>query len=145
MNTTLEIVVVAIILLVMAVVILAFFSQGMNQGQQLTDARNQCITMAAASCQSFKVMPPTWKIATVNTKDGLQSCDQLTQQQYGDCSKFGVAAAGGGTGGGGAVTGILTTSQCIVNSGYTCEAAVCPAGKTPKGACDSPDKKVCCG
>ena len=141
MNMTLELVVVAIILLVMAVVILAFFSQGMNQGQQLTDARNQCITMASASCQSFRVLPPTWKIPTVNTKDGSQSCDQLTQQQYGDCSKFGVAA----TGGGGAAAGILTTSQCTANSGYTCETTTCPTGKTPKGACDSPDKKVCCG
>lgn len=135
---SLELVVVAIVLLVVAVVILVFFVNGIRPGVDMTDARNQCITMASASCQSFKVMPPTWKIATVNTKDGMKSCDDLTEKQYTDCSKFGVAAAGGG-----AATGILTVSQCA-SSKYTCEAA-CPTGKFPKGSCDTPDKKVCCG
>jgi len=139
MRMALEIVVVTIILLVVAIVILVFFTNGMRAGFDMTEARNQCITMASASCKSLKVLPPTWNVDTINDNGVQKSCKTLTG--YNDCSSFGVTGGGATTGG---TTTITTNTQCTTAL-YTCEAS-CTAPKTTKGACDAdPAKKVCCG
>jgi hypothetical protein len=139
MRMALELVVITIVLLVVAVVILMFFTNGMRAGNDMTDARNQCITMASASCKSIKSMPPTWTVPTVTYNGNLETCQAITKIQN-DCSAFGVT---GGTPTGG-TTAITTVLQCTT-TGYTCEAS-CTTPKTPKGACDAdPAKRVCCG
>ncbi|MCX6818231.1 MAG: hypothetical protein NTU57_05235 [Candidatus Aenigmarchaeota archaeon] len=143
MRMALEIVVVTIILLVVAIVVLMFFANGMRAGVDMTDARNQCITMASASCKSLKVLPPTWFVPTVTVegKTAPESCDDITEGAYKDCSKFGVTGGGATTGG---TTTITTNTQCTTAL-YTCEAS-CTAPKTQKGTCDAdPAKKACCG
>lgn len=136
MRLSLELVVIAIVILIAAVVIIAFFAMGVSQAGQITDARNQCITTASASCNSVKIMPPTWKIETIRAGNEMWSCDKLTGKH--DCGDFGVT--------GGGVTPITTTAACT-GKGYTCEET-CQAGKIQQGSCsDNPDpkKKVCCG
>jgi predicted permease len=86
MRLSLELVVIAIVILVVAIVILAFFGMGVQQANQITDARNQCIITASASCQSIGAMPPIWEIETVRVGNDMWSCDELTNKH--DCDEF---------------------------------------------------------
>jgi len=150
MRMSLEVVMVAVILLVMAVVLIAFFVNGLRPGVEMTDARNTCITMASASCQSFKAMPPTWSIPTINTKSGLQSCEQITKIGN-DCKNFGVTTGGGTPAGGGATPGgggtgtPITTKAACDNKGGHCQASCIQGSQTQLGTCsDNPATGVCC-
>ncbi len=138
MRLSLELIVIAVVILVVAVVILAFFGMGMQQASQLTDARNQCITMASASCRSINVMPPSWSMPTIRIEDRMFSCETLTGKKK--CSEFGVTEET-------ATTAVITTMADCKGRGFSCEEA-CTAPKMEKGTCGGnpdPKKNVCCG
>ncbi|UCC91287.1 MAG: hypothetical protein JSV39_03145 [Candidatus Aenigmatarchaeota archaeon] len=139
MRLSLELIVIAVVILVVAVVILAFFALGVQQANQLTDARNQCINIASASCNALNVMPPSWSISTIRIKDEVLSCEMLTGKTR--CTDFGVTPEETT-----APADITTTTGCTGN-GFSCEEA-CTAPKMKKGTCGDnadPKKKVCCG
>jgi hypothetical protein len=60
MNTTLAVVVSAIVILITALVVITIFSGGMGQIGTFSQAKTICASQAAASCAMNCQMPITW-------------------------------------------------------------------------------------
>jgi hypothetical protein len=60
MRLSLELVVIAIVILVVALVVLTIFGGGMLQFGPLVSARNNCINAGKWSCQTAGMVPDTW-------------------------------------------------------------------------------------
>lgn len=137
MRLSLELLVIAIVILVVAVVIISFFALGMQQANQLMDARNQCITTASASCRSVKVMPPTWEIATVRVGERMMSCKELTDKS--ECDQLGVTTGGETE----VTTPVITTKKQCEDGGGECKPNC--GTKRGIGTCsDDPVNGLCC-
>ena len=60
MRISLELVVIAIVILVVALVMLTIFSQGMLQLGPITTAKNNCNRIAVSTCSATGTVPSTW-------------------------------------------------------------------------------------
>jgi len=76
MNTSLEIVVVAIILLVVALVLLTIFGSGITPIANLTSFQNSCRTTGKVSCEGGGIQPVTWA-QQVTIGNVPKSCENL--------------------------------------------------------------------
>ncbi|MCX6818230.1 MAG: hypothetical protein NTU57_05230 [Candidatus Aenigmarchaeota archaeon] len=80
MNTSLEIVVVAIILLVVALVLLTIFGTGMTPFGAFTSNKNVCIQQYDSSCKATGNDPVDWGVAKYKDSKGvLQACSTLAK------------------------------------------------------------------
>jgi len=100
MNTTLAVVVSAIVILITALVVITIFSGGIGQVGTLTNAQSICDTQAASSCMSTKSMPITWKIPTVSIRnaDGSsapKACSEVPGVKGQNCDAYGVSTPPG--------------------------------------------------
>ena len=79
MNTSLEIVVVAIILLVVALVLLTIFGTGITPIGTLTSVRSSCVTSGkSACCKATGNDPVDWGVAKYKDSAGVsKSCKEL--------------------------------------------------------------------
>jgi len=120
MNTTLAVVVSAIVILITALVVITIFSGGINQVGSLTNARSICQTQASSSCRSTNSLPLTWNIPTVSIPNPsgqggntLVACGGTAApnlQMGSDCSGFGGTASN--TGGNTVACGGLAYADC---------------------------------
>lgn len=81
MHTSLVIVVAAIVILITALVLVTIFGVGIGQVASITQAKNNCITQALASCRATNALPITWDYPMSVTEGGQQtqqSCRELT-------------------------------------------------------------------
>ena len=125
MNTTLAVVVSAIVILITALVVITIFSGGAGQIGGLTNAQSVCQTQGRSACTSTCNLPLTWNVPTVNNNGVLQSCKDATSG-VSTCDGFqnwikpqlcggtGTTTPGGGATPGGADT---STGCCISSSG----------------------------
>jgi hypothetical protein len=118
MNTTLAVVVSAIVLLITALVVITIFGNTIGNFGTLSNANSICETQARSSCSSTGMMPITWNIATVKDNQGNPQTCQAATTKPADCSLFGGTAAGGGTSGSG--TGSGSQTGCC-QTGATCK------------------------
>jgi len=75
MRMSLELVVIAIVILVVALVMLTIFGGGMQQFGPLVNARNTCNNAGKWSCQTAGRAPDTWAIGQVGPEG--ETCAQL--------------------------------------------------------------------
>ena len=87
MNTSILIVVSAIVVLVMALVLLTIFSQGLGNIYTITGAQSQCATVGRTTCSTSGVLPANWAIPTLRVNEGgtpiMRSCAYLMEAQCG--------------------------------------------------------------
>lgn len=93
MRLSLEITVIAIVLLVIAAVLIGIFVTGVNNVNPYTDARANCINTGFSVCKSMGVLPPMWSTQTYIYNGQQQTCQQITG--YNDCSPLGVPKCSG--------------------------------------------------
>jgi hypothetical protein len=78
---SLELVVVAIVILVVALVVLTIFGTGIAPIADITTAKSQCSQAGAATCSSIGQLPGTWNAKTVVYRTGAttawESCAVL--------------------------------------------------------------------
>ena len=74
MNTTLAVVVSAIVILITALVVITIFSEGITQVATLGQARTLCETNFRTICLSTGQSPNTWDIKNMNTNGEIKSC-----------------------------------------------------------------------
>lgn len=79
MRTELELVIIAIMLLVAALVVLTIFGGGMSQLQPLLNAQSNCKNIFSISCTTSGQKPSTWSTGYVYTDSAgnKQTCAQL--------------------------------------------------------------------
>ncbi len=65
---SLELVVTAIVILVVALVMLTIFGTGMIGVADMSTARSQCANEGGASCRATGQLSPTWSVATKNVR-----------------------------------------------------------------------------
>lgn len=122
MRMSLEITIIAIILLVVAAVLITIFVSGINNTRPFYDARANCFSSGFSICKSLAVMPPTWTTQKYTYNGNLQTCSEITAMN--DCAALGVKTG------------------CQDTTGQTCKDK-CDAGELPgAGTCDG--KLVCC-
>ncbi len=93
MNTTLAVVVSAIVILITALVVITIFSSGITQVGTLSQAKTLCSTQYITMCQSTGQKPVTWDIKNMNVNGVIQSCAEAassctctaTQPYVGSC------------------------------------------------------------
>ena len=80
---SLELVVTAIVILVVALVMLTIFGTGMIGVADMSTARSQCANEGGASCRATGQLPPTWAVKTKSVRATgsndvkLASCQEL--------------------------------------------------------------------
>jgi len=74
MNTTLAVVVSAIVILITALVVITIFSGGITQVGTLSQAKTLCSTQFITMCQSTGQRPVTWDIKNMNVNGEIVSC-----------------------------------------------------------------------
>ena len=124
MRMSLEITIIAIILLVIAAVLITIFVNGINNTRPMSDAHATCVNSGFSICKSLGVMPPTWTTQKYTYNGKLQTCSEITGMN--DCSALGVKTG------------------CQDTTGQTCKDS-CDAtkGELPgTGTCDA--DKICC-
>ena len=89
MNTTLAVVVSAIVILITALVVITIFSGGMQQIGTISQAKTLCTTNFITTCQSTGQTPPTWTVANMNVNGVVQACSTIAT-----CSCAGTGVAG---------------------------------------------------
>ncbi|MBM3303781.1 MAG: hypothetical protein FJY76_01690 [Candidatus Aenigmarchaeota archaeon] len=93
MNTTLAVVVSAIVILIAALVVITIFSGGITQVATLAQAKTICSTQYITMCQSTGQKPTTWDINNMNVAGDIKSCAEAapsctcstTQPYVGSC------------------------------------------------------------
>jgi len=104
MNTTLAVVVSAIVILITALVVITIFGGGIGQVGSLTNAKSICETQARSSCLSTGQLPLTWDIPSVSIpatggSSSLVACSDGSVKGSGKkCSDYGypTPTSGGG-------------------------------------------------
>lgn len=74
MNTTLSVVVSAIVILITALVVITIFSGGITQVGTLGQAKTLCETNFRTICLSTGQTPTTWDIKSMNVNGEIKSC-----------------------------------------------------------------------
>jgi hypothetical protein len=78
MRTELELVIIAIMLLVAALVVLTIFAGGMRPFGDITSARSSCLNSGKSSCETSGVSPFNWATKSIMKPDGTYtSCAEL--------------------------------------------------------------------
>ena len=77
MNTTLAVVVSAIVILITALVVITIFSGGMQQIGTISNARTLCETNYRTICMGTGQQPSTWGIGNMNVNGAIMSCSQV--------------------------------------------------------------------
>jgi hypothetical protein len=80
MRISLELIVIAIIILVVAVVALTIFGGGIGQFGMATDARSNCLNQGKWSCETSGALPAGWETIYVfkqGAKENWQTCADL--------------------------------------------------------------------
>ncbi len=87
MNTTLAVVVSAIVILVTALVVITIFSGGAGQIGSITNAQSICQTQGRSSCLSTGQLPLTWEIPTVSipASDGVNIMVSCSDERVTNC------------------------------------------------------------
>ena len=74
MNTTLAVVVSAIVILITALVVITIFSNSIGNVATLTDGKSLCLTVGQTACVSTNALPSAWVVnvagARTNCKGG---------------------------------------------------------------------------
>ena len=78
MNTTLAVVVSAIVILITALVVITIFSGGVGQVGSMTNSQSVCQTQARSSCYAACSLPLTWSVPTVTSNGKTESCFDAT-------------------------------------------------------------------
>ena len=96
MSTTLNVVVTAIVVLIIALVLITIFSGAITPLASLAQARNNCMVQGKTTCDSTGALPITWEIKSLKVADSdiLQSCKELWSEckTCAECrAKWGVA------------------------------------------------------
>ena len=60
MNTTLAVVVSAIVILITALVVITIFANGIGNVATLSDGKSLCLTVGTTACASTNTLPPSW-------------------------------------------------------------------------------------
>jgi hypothetical protein len=120
MNMTMELVVAAIVILIVALVVITIFGGSVTPIGGMTSAYSICKTQCTSSCQMSdgKSMPLTWELKTV--KDASGNMMECSKAGSGLCSGTCDSCCQGwktGTSGGGTAAG---TKDCTI---YTIKAA----------------------
>ena len=90
MNITLTVVVAAIVILITALVVITIFGGGMGQVGSVADAEAQCRSSGTIACRSTGGLPVTWRVPSMKTEKGTESCEDVTGCS--DCGCLGVDA-----------------------------------------------------
>jgi len=77
LSTALKVAMIAIVLLIVAIILLTIFGNALAPVVGLTEATNNCRTLGETTCRSAGTVPITWGIATMNTDQGMKSCQEL--------------------------------------------------------------------
>lgn len=78
MRTELELVIIAIMLLVAALVVLTIFAGGLGPFGTLTNARSSCANAGKSSCETSGIAPFNWETKSIQKPDGTYtSCADL--------------------------------------------------------------------
>jgi hypothetical protein len=78
MRTELELVIIAIMLIVAALVVLTIFGGGMSQFGNLANAKANCINSGKTSCETTGMTPFNWNTKNIQKPDGgYTSCSEL--------------------------------------------------------------------
>ncbi len=88
MRISLELIVIAIIILIVAVVALTIFGGGIGQFGSATDARSNCLNQGKWSCETSGTLPAGWEVIPVLKQGGQEdwkTCYQLVGEM--DCCK----------------------------------------------------------
>ncbi|MBM3303782.1 MAG: hypothetical protein FJY76_01695 [Candidatus Aenigmarchaeota archaeon] len=141
MNTTLAVVVSAIVILIAALVVITIFGGGMGQVGTLTNADSICRTQAASSCRSTGQMPLTWDIPSVSRPKSGGGTETVPCGLNGlglakDCSQYGGTSTP--TGGGVDLSTCSGQGGTPCNPPKTCTAPTFSAKETQyccKGTC----------
>ncbi|MEM5871934.1 MAG: hypothetical protein QW051_03610 [Candidatus Aenigmatarchaeota archaeon] len=88
MRTELELVIIAIMLIVAALVILTIFGGGIRGVGDIASARSQCINSGRSSCQTTGFAPFNWNSKTIQTPEGdYKSCRDLVGE-WATCCQY---------------------------------------------------------
>jgi len=136
METTLTVVVAAIVILITALVVITIFGSGITQVSGIMQARSICQTQCEASCRATGTPPITWNVPTIRDENNnVMSCQGIglscTQD---DCNRI-----RGTTGGGGGGTPATDTCTGI----GTCKSA-CASTETLENELKCLGNLVCC-
>lgn len=74
MNTTLAVVVSAIVVLITALVVLTIFSSTIGNFSTITQAKTWCASTYISSCQISGGDPPLWNTKNIRVGDQVMSC-----------------------------------------------------------------------
>ena len=77
MNTTLAVVVSAIVILITALVVITIFSGGITQVGTLGRAQTLCQTSYITTCQSTGQTPTIWSVPNMNVEGNIKSCADI--------------------------------------------------------------------
>ena len=95
MRMSLELVVVAIVILVVALVMLTIFAAGITPMGDLTNARTTCLNTGSSSCVTTGQAPFNWKTASIPTTEDAagkityKSCADVVGTWATACTKTG--------------------------------------------------------
>jgi 3',5'-cyclic AMP phosphodiesterase CpdA len=94
METTLAVVVSAIVILITALVVITIFGGGVGQVGTLSNSQSICEAQARSSCSATGQMPLAWSTPSVNQPDAegknhLVSCSTASNGKN-SCSSFGI-------------------------------------------------------
>lgn len=138
METTLTVVVAAIVILITALVVITIFGSGITQVSGIMQARSICQTQCEASCRATGTPPITWNVPTIRDENNnVMSCQGIglscTQDE---CNTIRGTSGGGGASGGGTAYTCKGNTQCYPSS--------CPTGKQPEPELTCSPGQVCC-
>ena len=96
MTQTLQLVVAAIVVLIVALVLLTIFSGGIRQVATMTEARALCGTEGATTCATAGSLPVSWSVAMwyVQAEGRTVSCLELMREVCDDPSSCGGCGFG---------------------------------------------------
>jgi len=91
MRMSLELIVVAIIILVVSIVVLTIFGGGISQFGTATDARSNCLNQGKWSCETSGSMPAGWDTIHVYREGDdttkWKTCGDLVGKSAEECCK----------------------------------------------------------
>jgi len=133
MNTTLALVVSAIVLLVTALVVISIFGTGIGQMGAISNPLTICEAQAQASCSTSGGMPLTWDIPTVvrtNSDGSKETIPCRTSGARGSCDEYSVNTPGGTSAQTKKANGVVCTSPSECSSNNCMNGFCRPAGST---------------
>ena len=80
MQTSLVVIISAIVIIITALVVLTMFGTGLAPTRSLTEAKSYCLSLGASSCAVINELPVNWWSPSVRVGGGAISC--YTASEY---------------------------------------------------------------